>query len=353
MPEVARLNCTACRAHRHAGGNPAAASNLGPQLSTRCAGIGKLARLVALAAGLAAVPAHADETLRVGKAVPEAFSFVPLDVGMRQNLFKQNGLAIDEIAFAGDAKLQQAMAADSLDIALGSGPAMGFIAKGSPVKAIAAMAGPPLDLVIVVRPDGPRTVAELRGKTISVSTVGGLTYWLVSETSRQQGWGPDGIDIAPMGAMPPQIAALQRGDIDGVVTDISTALDLERAGKARVLTRFGQIVKDFHVHVIYATDRMIASRPAAIRAFLKGWFEAIAFMRHNKAATVAIATQVIGKDDDINGKTYDALMPMFSDDGRFDAKALDTLAKSFVALKVLPSEPDMSKLYTEAFLPAK
>jgi ABC-type nitrate/sulfonate/bicarbonate transport system substrate-binding protein len=307
----------------------------------------------ALMVAFAAMPARANETLRVGKAVPEAFSFVPLDVGMRESLFKQNGLDIDEIAFAGDAKLQQAMAADSLDIALGSGPAMGFIAKGSPVKAIAAMAGPPLDLTIVVRPDGPRTAAELKGKTVSVSTVGGLTYWLVSETSRQQGWGPNGINIAPMGAMAPQIAALQRGDIDGVVTDISTALDLERTGKARVLMRFGQIVKDFHVHVIYATDNLIANRPDAIRAFLKGWFEAIAFMRHNKSETVAIATQIIGKDDDINGKTYDELMPMFSDDGRFNPRALQTLAKSFVELKVLPAEPDMSRLYTEAFLPTR
>jgi NitT/TauT family transport system substrate-binding protein len=206
-------------------------------------------------------------------------------------------------------------------------------------------------LMIVVRPDGAKMVTELKGKKISVSTVGGLTYWLVSETARQQGWGPNGIDIAPMGAMAPQITALERGDIDGVVTDISTALDLERAGKARVLTRFGQIVKDFHVHVIYATDKLIASRPETIRAFLKGWFAAIAFMRHNKAATVAIATQVIGKDDDINGKTYDELMPMFSDDGKFDPKALDTLANSWVELKVLAQAPDPKTLYTEAFLP--
>jgi hypothetical protein len=42
---------------------------------------------------------------------------------------------------------------------------------------------------------------------------------------------------------------------------------------------------------------------------------------------------------------------MFSIDGRFDQKALDTLAKSYVELKVLPAEPDMTKLYTEAFLP--
>jgi ABC-type nitrate/sulfonate/bicarbonate transport system substrate-binding protein len=306
---------------------------------------------VALACGLAGTTARAAETLRVGKAVPEAYSFVPLDVGIRKGFFKQNAIDIDEISFAGDAKMQQAMAADSLDIALGSGPAMAFIAKGSPVKAVAAMAGAPLDLTIVVRPDGPKTATGLKGKKVSVSTVGGLTYWLVSETSRQEGWGPNGIDIAPMGSMAPQITALERGDIDGVVTDISTALELEKAGKARILMRFGQIVKDFHVHVIYATNTLIASKPDAIRAFLRGWFEAIAFMRHNKAETVAIATQVIGKDDDINGKTYDELMPMFSDDGRFNPKALDTLAKSYVDLKVLTQAPDPKTLYTEAFLP--
>jgi NitT/TauT family transport system substrate-binding protein len=291
------------------------------------------------------------ETLRVGKAVPESFAFLPLDIGMHEGIYKRNGIDIDEIAFAGDAKLQQAMAADSLDIALGSGPAMAFIAKGAPTKAIAVMGNAPLDLTIVVRPDGPKTAAELKGKKVSVSTVGGLTYWLTSETSRQQGWGPNGIDIAPMGSMQPQIAALERGDIDGVVTDISTALELERLGKARILTRFGQIVKDFHVHIIYATDKLIASNPDTVRAFLKGWFESIAFMRNHKSESVTIATQVIGKDDTINGKTYDELMPMFSDDGKFDQKALDTLAKSYVELKVLPAEPDMTKLYTEAFLP--
>ena len=312
------------------------------------------AAAIGLAVGLAVgSAASAAETLRVGKAVGGAFSFVPLDIGMRQGLFKQNGIEIDEIRFAGDAKLQQAMAADSIDIALGSGPGMAFIVKGSPVKAAAAMAGPPLLLMLVVRPDGPKTAADLKGKKVSVSTVGSLTYWLVSETSRQQGWGPDGITIVPMGDAPPQIAALMRGDIDGAVIDISTALDLERQGKARILMRFGDIVKDFHIHVIFATNKLIASKPDALRGFLKGWFETIAFMRANKAETVAIAAQVMNKDADITSRTYDELMPMFSDDGRFNPKALDTLAKSYVALKLLPSEPDMSELYTEAFLPKK
>jgi ABC-type nitrate/sulfonate/bicarbonate transport system substrate-binding protein len=287
--------------------------------------------------------------------VPEAFSFVPLDIGMKKGFFQKYGVEAESIAFAGDAKMQQAMASDSIDLALGSGPAMAFIVKGSPIKGIAAMAGPPLLLTLVVRKDDAsiKTPADLKGKRVSVSTVGSLTYWLVSETSRQQGWGPDGILIAPMGATQPQIAALKRKEIDGMVTDISTALSLEQGGDMRILMRFGDLVKDFHIHVIFATNKDIAEKPAALRNFLKGWFDTIHFMRANKAETVDIAKEVIHKDADITARTYDSLMPMFSDDGRFDPKAMAVLAKSYVELKVLPSEPDPKELVDEAFLPGK
>jgi NitT/TauT family transport system substrate-binding protein len=309
---------------------------------------------LALAAGalILAMPAGGAEKLRVGKAVPEAFSFVPLDIGMRKGFFARHGLEIESIAFAGDARMQQAMASDSLDIALGSGPAMSFIVKGSPIKAVAAMAGPPLLLAIVVRPDGPKSASELKGKKISVSTAGSLTYWLVSETSRRQGWGPKGIDIAPMGAMPGQIAAIKRGDIDGAIMDIGNAFELEKRGEGRILVRFTDI-KDFHIHVIFAGDKLIAGRPEAVRGFLQGWFETIAFMRTNKAETVAIAKEVTNKDEEITARVYDELMPMFSDDGKFSLSALATLAKSYVELQLLPEEPDPAKLYTEAFLPKR
>ena len=42
---------------------------------------------------------------------------------------------------------------------------------------------------------------------------------------------------------------------------------------------------------------------------------------------------------------------MFSSTGKFEPKALAVLSRSFVEMKTLPGEPDMSKLYTEAFLP--
>ncbi|HEY6603336.1 MAG TPA: hypothetical protein VI009_16175, partial [Xanthobacteraceae bacterium] len=98
-------------------------------------------------------------------------------------------------------------------------------------------------------------------------------------------------------------------------------------------------------------NKLIAERPQAVRGFLKGWFETIAFMRKNKAETVAIASDVTHKGAEISARVYDELMPMFSDDGRFNPRALATLSKSYVELQLLPQEPEMTALYTEAFLP--
>src|SRR5262249_532028 len=139
--------------------------------------------------------------------------------------------------------------------------------------------------------------------------------------------------------------------LDGCIVDLASALNYVQRGEGKILLRFGDLVKDFHIHVIFATDKAIAEKPQALRGFLAGWLETIAFMRKDKAASVAIAAEVMGTEAATAASIYDELMPMFSDTGRFDPKALAVLRRSFVEMKTLPEEPDMSKLYTEAFLP--
>ena len=313
-----------------------------------------LATLVLLAVhGLSAPAAH-GELLRVGKAVPEAFSFVPLDVGMHFGFFKKYGIQIENSAYGGGGKLQQALTADSVDIGLGSSPEMAGIVKGVPVKAVAAAAGRPFLIALMVRPDGTiKTVDDLKGRRVGVTTTNSLTAWLVSELSRQKGWGPDGISVTPLGAIPGLLAALMMMQVDGFVADISTLQRAEEAGEGKILMSFGDLVQDFHIHVIFATNKLMATRPGAIRGFLAGWFDTIAFMRANKGKTVETAMAVLDLNRSIAERSYDILIPMFSDDGRFNPKALAVLSRSYVDLKYLPAQPDMSKLYTEEFLPRK
>ncbi len=268
------------------------------------------------------------------------------------DIFAKNGLDIEISGFGGDAKLQQVMAAEAIDVGLGSGPGMAFITKGSPVKGIAAMAGPPLIFALLVRADGSiKTVDNLKGHKVGISTVGSASSWLMNEVSRQQGWGFDGFTLVAIGENAARVAAVKAGAVDGCVVDIGSALNSVQRGDGHILMRFGDVAKNFIMHVIFATDKSIAERPATLRAFLKGWFETIAFMRANKAKSVAIASTVMGTDAETTSGIYDELMPMFSDTGHFDPKALAVLSRSFVEMKTLTAEPDMSKLYTEAFLP--
>jgi NitT/TauT family transport system substrate-binding protein len=310
--------------------------------------------IAAAAIGLSASVASANELLRVGNAGRESFSFTPANIGQATGIFAKHGLDLEIAGFGGDAKLQQAMAADAVDIGLGSGPGMAFIAKGAPVKAIAAMAGPPLLFAVVVRADASvKSVDDLKGRKVAISTVGSATNWLMKEVSRQHGWGYDGFVPVPIGENSARIAALKSGAVDACVVEIGTALNFADRGDGRILMRFGDVAKDFIMHVIFATDKAIAQRPDTLKAFLRGWFETIDFMRKNKAEAVAIAMQTTGTDEKTTSGIYDELMPMFSDDGRFDQKALAVLSRSFVEMKTLPDLPDMSKLYTEAFLPGK
>ena len=57
--------------------------------------------------------------------------------------------------------------------------------------------------------DTVKTADDLKGRNVGVSTVGSVTSWIVSEVSRQRGWGFDGIVQVPIGDDAARIAALQ------------------------------------------------------------------------------------------------------------------------------------------------
>jgi ABC-type nitrate/sulfonate/bicarbonate transport system substrate-binding protein len=319
------------------------------------ASCGVIALTIALAFVTFVPCARAEEPqqhLRVGKAIGGVFDFVPLDIGLAKGFFRAHGIAVEPTDFGGSAKLQQALGADALDIGLGSGPELAFVAKGNSDLAVAVFMGPPDSQVLVVRADAPlKGAADLKDKIVGVSTVASLTDWLVKEMARQQGWGPEGVKTVGLGETPARVAALRTQSVDGAVMDIATAADLEQQKVTRTIVDLGKVAPDFITHATFASNKLIAERPDAIRRFLAGWFETIAWMKAHKDETVTLAAAAMHQAPPIIAATYDQLMPTFSLDGKFEPKAMAVLARSFVEMKMLPQEPEMGKLYTEAFLP--
>ncbi len=316
-----------------------------------CAHYRALAALLFAAVVAGASAALAADRIRVGKSVNQPFAFAPIEIGAAEGIWAKHDLDVDVTIFAGDAKLQQGLVANSVDFGLGSGPAMGFLAKGVPAKAVGALANEPLSMGLIVgAAPAIKTPQDLKGTKIGVTTAGSLSDWLARELSRQLGFGSGGITPVALGAMTTMLAAMKRGQIDGVVLSSSQGYQLEKTGDGRLLLEFGTYIKDFHTHVIYATDDMINNKPDQVRRFLAGWKETIAFMAANKAETVRVARQVTGLDEAIESREYDDVMPMMSRNLRFSAKALDAIGNSFPEMDILPAKPDMRMLYTEEFL---
>ena len=382
----------------------------------------RLAAIAFVVGVLGAPSAQAQTKVRLGQPQVGTFQFVPLQVGGEAGIFKKHGIDLEIISFGGGPRVQQALAADSIDIGIGSGPELAFVAKGAPEIGVAAMADAPYSVVLAVTKDsaiksaedlkgkiisfggGPRvqqalaaesidigigsgpelafvakgapeigvaamadapysvllavlkdspikSAADLKDKTISVSSKGSLTYWLAQELSRQLGWGSTGINLAPLGSTAAQAAALRTRQIDGMIVEANAGYRMEEDGSGRVLVQFGDRIKTFHIYVFYARKGFVEKSPDAVRAFLAAWFETIGYMREHRAETIEIVRRTAEVSQGIATRDYDELMGMFNRTGRFDPQALDVLARSFVEMGALPQAPDMRTLVTEQYLP--
>lgn len=320
-------------------------------LTQRCI----FAALAAALVFVSAVPATAAplDTVRVGRASPESFLFALLDVGVDAHIWDKVGLKLEMSAFKSDAQQQEAFTAGELDFGFGSGPAMGYRSKGVPATAVAEMYGAPSNMAIVVAQNSAiKNVSDLKGKIVTVSSAGSLTDWLVHEMSREQGWGPDGIQSLGMGAVEPRIIMMNSGGSAGTLVDLSVGYRVEEAKEGRVLMSFG-FIKHFITHVIFAHDSLVANRPDLVQRFVKGWFMTVAYVKTHKAETVASAAAALKQSPALIARLYDTEVPGLSNDGAFDAQSVATVASSLKELGIMDTVPDPKTLYSSRFVPVK
>jgi ABC-type nitrate/sulfonate/bicarbonate transport system substrate-binding protein len=312
--------------------------------------MGALAAILALCVSW---PATAAEKLAVARSSTSGFTFDPLNIGIEKGIYARSGLDIQLVVMEGSAKVHQAMLAGALDVGLGAGSDIAFLVKGSPETAVGAIMLGAGIYGLTIGPDSSiHSVADLKGKKIGVSTMGSLTQWLVLQLVKQQGWKPEDVTMVTVGSdAVGQTAALETRQVDASMGAAALGWQLETEKRGRLLIPASQIVHDFLMNAVFASNKLVEQRPDTVRAFLKAWYETIAFMRANRAETVTMARAIDGFSQAVEERNYDAVMPFMSADGKFPADGLAAVGRSFIDLGILPSEPDMSKYVTERFLP--
>ncbi len=312
-----------------------------------------VAGALALGTPLAAPAASADTTLTVGKAAPNADPIIPVNVGDKLGIFKKHGLDLKIVDFLGGSKMTQAMAAGAIDIGDGAGTEMALVAKGVPMVGVCESTTTFPFLAIGVPWDSPiHSLDDLKGKKIGISSSGSLTDWLTRELSRKKGWGPDGVTSVAIGNGASGIIAAMRDHlIDADIGETALFLNMAEKETGRYLASVADYEGAAASGTLYASQHLIETNPGAIRTFIVAWLETMDYIRGHREETAKIEAAVTGNPESVMLKDYDITKSMYTRDCKFDQESLATLRRTFVDLKLLDQPPDMSKLYTEAYLP--
>jgi NitT/TauT family transport system substrate-binding protein len=300
----------------------------------------------------ASIPASSATELLVGTSHQSADAELPAAVGVELGIFKKDGLDLTLTDFGGGSHMMQAMAAGSIGIGVGAGSEMALVAKGAPALAICEDASTlPYFSIGVPYGSSVHSLSELKGDKVGVTSNASLTSWLAHELARHEGWGPEAIEVVAIGGNPAAVtAALRAHLVDATVDSTMEFEGLEEHKVARVLAPVSSFIGRTAGGVIFASDDMMKEHPDTIRRYLAAFLETTLYMETHKDETVRIEGNT-HYPQSIVAKAFDIDQGMFTKDCRFDAESLANLSRSFVDLKLVPTPPDMSKLYTAAYVP--
>ncbi|MDR2210371.1 MAG: ABC transporter substrate-binding protein [Spirochaetaceae bacterium] len=153
---------------------------------------------------------------------------------MLETAFAPHGIEVRWHDINSGADQTQAMAAGSLDIAsvINSTSIILANAAGNPVHIAALVSRPRQSFALMVGPRGPRTIRDLKGKTVA-GPKGTVLHQMLIAALVKEGMGASDVQFVQMG-LPEARTALLAGRVDGALQAASLIIRNQEAG-ARIL----------------------------------------------------------------------------------------------------------------------
>lgn len=249
-----------------------------------------LLRLISFVLALALASAHsvAAAPLRIAySAISGAMS--SLWVAQEGGYFKREGLDTELLYIGGGTLLIQAMLSGDIPFAYGpSVPVINATLRGSDLILI-GNTGNSLVFSIMARPE-LKQPAQLRGKKIGVTRLGGSTDWALDAALKQWGMERSQITAIQTGGMPEGLAALTSGALDAVVLSPPSNFRAAKAGMHE-LEDVGQLKIVFPNTPLSSTRTFLrANRDTGLR-FLRGFTQGLQRLRADKEFSMKVLSK--------------------------------------------------------------
>jgi NitT/TauT family transport system substrate-binding protein len=183
-------------------------------------GIGKIVRRAAVAlaiAALAATPLRAADSVTVGTVGSASANLWPVFIGLNKGFFAEQNVKIDLVYVPSSAQMIQQLTSGSLDVTMSTGlvDPIRAIDKGSPIAIVRLESQSP-PYALVAKP-ATKSLAELKGKTISLGGPKDITRIYVERMLAPSGVKPGEFDMVFAGATSARAQALLSGAVDAAI----------------------------------------------------------------------------------------------------------------------------------------
>jgi NitT/TauT family transport system substrate-binding protein len=292
------------------------------------------------------------------------FYYLPLTIAEQLGYFKEAGLDVTIVDFAGGSRALQAVVGGSADVVSGAFEhTLNMQFKGQPMRAFVLQGAAP-QIVLGTNPKtmpNYKTVADLKGKKIGVTAPGSSTNVLANFVLAKAGLKPSDVSFVGVGAGSGAVAAMRAGQIDAMSNLDPVITLLQRSGDLNVITDtriMSQAEKVFGgpmpAGCLYCPQTFLDKNPNTAQALTNAMVRANKWIQQAGSGDIikVVPESYLLGDRAIYIDGFLASKQAMSPDGMFPAKGPETAFRALASVdeKMAAAKLDLNAVYTNAFV---
>jgi NitT/TauT family transport system substrate-binding protein len=332
----------------------------------------KFTRREVLVAGtaLAAFPgfavAQALEKKKVTIAVggKNLLYYLPLTIAEQKGFFKDEGLDVEIVDFAGGARALQAVVGGSADVVSGAFEhTLNMQAKGQPMTAFVLQGRAPQIVLAVSTKTMPnfKSVADLKGKKIGVTAPGSSTSIMSNFVLAKAALKPTDVSYVGVGASQGAVAAMRAGQIDAISNLDPVITILARSNDIKIISDTRDVAEADKVFggpmpagCFYAPVSFLQKNPNTAQALVNAMVRASKWIQQAGPSDIVktVPESYLLGDRAIYIDAFLKARPALSPDGMFPEQGAATALRALQSVdeKMKNAKIDLKAVYTNDFV---
>lgn len=289
--------------------------------------------------------AHSQDRVRIGISAV-SLGFLPTMIAEKKGFYTKYSLTPEHVLVP-CAIATNALLSEDLDYAVCTGPGISGAIKGLPIKLIMTTQDK-LGYLLLVKPSVQR-LADLRGKTIGISTFGSQLYLTSVTLFRKAGLEPGkDVNLLPAGDNTARIAGMDGGKLDAAF--VSSPADIFGGKRGYKVLLWSRDHVPLTQNAIVVTDKKLKQSPDQVKRTIKGSIEALRFIREHQEDSVGIAAKWLKLDVATTRAAFENYLPCYSADGGLSDQALQDLIQYELDRSALKKDIPLAQVASRALL---